>query len=114
MNKTISVIGYERVSSDKQVDNYSLGYQRDVIDNFAKMNGWKVVKHFREEGRSGRNTNRPEYHEMMQYIESHKVDVVLVHHLDRLHRNELNTFNDLKYFRDKNIRFIAIADGIDR
>ena len=113
MNKIINVIAYERVSSEKQVDNYSLGYQRDVIENFAKMNGWKVVKHFREEGRSGRNTNRPAYHEMMQYIKSHKVEAVLVHHLDRLHRNELNTFNDLKYFRDKNIRFIAIADGID-
>ena len=50
---------------------------------------------------------------MMQYIKSHKVEAVLVHHLDRLHRNELNTFNDLKYFRDKNIRFIAIANGID-
>lgn len=111
--KPLIAVGYERVSSEKQIENNSLDVQHDVINAYANSNGWQIVRHFREEGYSGRNTNRPMYSDMKKYISENHVDIVLVHLLDRLHRNELNLFNDIKFFRDRNIKLIAIADGID-
>lgn len=111
--KPLIAVGYERVSSEKQVENNSLDTQRDIINAYANSNGWQVIRHFREEGYSGRNTNRPMYNDMKEYIIKNHVDVVLVHLLDRLHRNELNLFKDIKFFRDRKIKLIAIAEGID-
>ena len=111
--KSLSAIAYTRVSSEKQVDNYSLDFQEDFCSSYAKANNMELKKIFREEGHTGTNTNRPAYQEMRQYLKESHVDVVLVHHLDRLHRDETNTFNDLRYFRQNHIRLLAIADGID-
>lgn len=104
---------YIRVSSEKQVDNYSLDMQEKILKQYAKANNMTVVKVFREEGRSGTNTNRPAYQEMRNFILDSKIDAVIVHKADRLHRNELNFFKDLEYFKNHDIALIAVADGID-
>ena len=97
---------YTRVSSEKQVDNYSLDFQEKSCRRYAANNNMKVVKVFREEGCSGRNTNRPAYKDMMSYINNNDIDVLLGHKLDRLHRDETNMFDDLKEFKKRNISTI--------
>lgn len=86
------VVIYIRVSSEKQVDNYSLDMQEKILKQYAKANDMTVVKVFREEGRSGTNTNRPAYQEMRSFILDNQIDAIVVHKADRLHRNELNFF----------------------
>lgn len=107
------IVIYIRVSSEKQVDNYSLDMQEKILKQYAKANDMTVVKVFREEGRSGTNINRPAYLEMRSFILDNQIDAVVVHKADRLHRNELNYFKDIEYFRNHNIALIAVADGID-
>ncbi len=113
LQKQIKAIAYIRVSSEKQVENYSLDFQDRILKRYAETNNIKLVKVFREEGYSATNTNRPAYKEMIKYLEENDVDVILVHKLDGLHRDEINMFNDLKRFRESKIKVIAVADGID-
>ena len=61
MKKVLSAVGYKRVSTPGQVDNTSLSYQSKVIKNRANADGVNLIKIFSEEGKSGTNTNRPEY-----------------------------------------------------
>lgn len=113
LQKQIKAIAYIRVSSEKQVENYSLDFQDRILKRYAETNSIKLVRVFREEGYSATNTNRPAYKEMIKYLEENDIDVILVHKLDRLHRDETNMFNDLKRFKESRIKVIAVADGID-
>ena len=113
LQSLLTAVIYVRVSSEKQIDNFSLDTQTKVLREYAVANGYKVEKVFREEGRSGTNINRSAYQEMRQYLCENHVDVVLTHKLDRLHRDEFNVFNDIRFFKERHIRFIALADGID-
>ena len=112
-NSQTTVI-YVRVSTGKQVDNYSLDAQTKILTEYAKMNHMTVIKIFREEGKSARYTdNRPVYQEMMQYLKKHHVDIVLTHKLDRMYRSEYDTYAGIRQFKKLGIRYLAIADGID-
>ena len=111
-NKLIA-LGYGRVSDPKQVDGFSLLTQRKTITASANSNGFELCKYFSDDGYSGRNINRPGYKKMMKYIDENNVNVIMVYKLDRFHRDETNLYNDLKKFKERGIRFIAIADGID-
>lgn len=73
----------------------------------------KIVKIFREEGHSGRNTNRPQYQAMMKYIRENEIKTLIVHKLDRLHRDEFNVLSDIRFFRENGIQLITIAEAID-
>ena len=69
MKKIPSAVGYVRVSTPGQVDNTSLSYQTKVIKNRANADGVNLIKIFSEEGKSGTNTNRPQYQALMDYID---------------------------------------------
>ncbi len=116
MSKVLKAVIYVRVSTDKQVDGYSLDMQTNILKKFAKNNNMTVTKIFREEGKSARHTfNRPVYLEMMEYIQKSpdQVDVVLSHKLDRMHRDETGMYNSLEILKKYGVRYIAVADGID-
>lgn len=53
------VAGYIRVSTDEQLDGYSLSAQEQAIHDFASLKGWQVVTIYREEGRSAKSDLRP-------------------------------------------------------
>ena len=53
----MNVIGYIRVSSEEQVENYSLANQEEYITNFCAKNKFTLIKIFRDEGKSAKNTN---------------------------------------------------------
>lgn len=110
----IAVI-YSRVSSDKQVDGYSLDAQEAIMRKYAKSHNMKIVKVFREEGKSARyRETRSCYIEMLSYIEENKVDVLLTHKLDRMSRSERDTFNDMNYIiNELGIRYIAVGENMD-
>ena len=113
MKRVLNAVGYNRVSTPGQVDNTSLSYQSKVIKNRANADGVNLIKIFSEEGKSGTNTNRPQYQALMDYIDKNDIDILYISKVDRLHRDEANMFNDIKRLRNKGVRIIAIEDGID-
>ncbi len=87
--KPQSAVIYLRVSSEEQVDNYSLATQEDICKKEAERRNIKVLEIFREEGRSAKNIKgRPALIEMLEYCRKHRrdVDAVIVYRLDRISR----------------------------
>ncbi len=80
---------YLRVSTEEQVDNFSLDTQRDICTKEALKRGFEVTETFREEGRSAKTiTGRPVLIELLEYCRKnkHSVQAVIVYRLDRISR----------------------------
>lgn len=80
---------YTRVSSEEQVENFSLGTQEEICRRDAKHKGYEIVKVFREEGKSAKTiVGRPVLVEMLEYCRKNKkdIDALIVYRIDRLSR----------------------------
>jgi len=57
---------YVRVSTDRQaIEGESLQEQEQKLEDFCKQRNWNVMKVYREEGRSAKDTNRPEFKKLL-------------------------------------------------
>src|SRR5262245_25686386 len=73
---------YVRVSSEEQLEGYSIDAQRRAARALCAERGWEVVAEYADEGRSARYEDlnrRPRFKAMLEAAEEHQVDVVLVH-----------------------------------
>ena len=104
---------YLRYSSHNQDGGWSIEAQKKAIMKYAKANNIHIVKYFIDEATTGRNTNRSGYQMLMNEIENGDVKLLIVHKLDRMHRDTENQLHDFKKLEKLGVRFIAIADGID-
>ena len=80
---------YVRVSYADQVDGTSLESQERECRRFCAEQDIDVLEVFVEPGRSAKTCDRPELHRVMDYCgkKRNRVDVLVVHKLDRLSRN---------------------------
>lgn len=107
---------YTRVSTELQIDGYSLEAQKERLKREAKHRGMQVVGEYSDEGKSGKNiAGRPEFKQMLADIKSSKdnVDYVLVFKLSRFGRNAADTLNSLQYMEDYGVNLLCVEDGID-
>lgn len=107
---------YDRLSdADCTTDeSSSIQSQKIIIDSFAKFNNLKIYKHYVDDGYSGGNFDRPAFREMINDIESHKINCVITKDLSRLGREMYETGKYIEeYFLEKGIRYIAINDSYD-
>ena len=106
---------YIRVSSEKQVDGFSLNAQENLLRRFAASKNMTVVQLFREEGKSAYYTDtRPAFQKMLDFVKEGNADVILTYKYDRLSRMDpADSFQLLKDLKEHNIRFIAVADQLD-
>ncbi len=80
---------YLRVSTEEQVDNYSLETQEDICQKEAVRRGYEVTTIFREEGKSAKNiVGRPVLINLLEFCRKNKnqVQAVFVYRLDRISR----------------------------
>ena len=107
---------YTRVSTEIQIDGYSLEAQKERLRLEAAHRGMKIVGEYSDEGKSGKNiAGRPEFQKMMKDIKSGKdnVDYVLVFKLSRFGRNAADTLNSLQFMEDYGVNLLCVEDGID-
>lgn len=83
----IRAVIYGRVSTDLQSET-SIDQQVRECRAYCAMQGWEVVKVYRDDGFSGTNVERPAYQQMMDEMDTW--DVVIGAKMDRLHRNVRN------------------------
>lgn len=89
-NETKRAVIYLRVSTEEQVDNFSLETQERICVQEAQRHNMEVVQIFREEGRSAKNIiGRPALIEMLEFFRKNKktVDALIIYRLDRLSRS---------------------------
>lgn len=105
---------YTRVSTEIQIDGYSLDAQREKLLGFAKYQDMQVVESFCDDGYSGTNYDRPDFQRMMSLVEEGKVGAIIVKDLSRLGRDYLKTgYYTEVIFPEYDVRFIAINDDVD-
>ena len=107
---------YCRLSRDDELqgDSNSIVNQKNILSKYAKENGFKNLQYFVDDGFSGTNFNRPSWNDLISLVEDNKVGAIIVKDMSRLGRDYLKVgFYTEVMFVEKNIRFIAINNGID-
>ena len=107
---------YCRLSRDDDTegDSNSIQHQKQILEKYAKDHNITNYKFYVDDGYSGTNFNRPGFQEMLADIEAGYVDCVIVKDMSRFGRNylEVGMYTEIM-FPDKDVRFIAINDGVD-
>ena len=108
-----SAVIYLRVSTEEQVDNYSLDTQEDICKKEADRKGFVVIKTFREEGRSAKTINgRPALIEMLEYCRKNKKEIsaVVIYRLDRISRQTADYLAIRKKLAECDIKLISATE----
>lgn len=114
INKKNAVI-YTRVSTNMQIDGFSLDGQLEEIGEYCKRNNLNIIGEYKDEGKSGKSTeNRPYFNRMMHDISiNKKIDTVVVWKLSRLSRNMNDLTNVIELFEEHNVNLESVNDNID-
>ena len=115
-NKKPKCYIYIRVSTEMQVDGYSLDAQRERLIKFADYQGMEIVREYCDAGKSGKSIiGRPDFTRMLQDVaeEEDGVDYILVFKLSRFGRNAADVLNSLQRLQDYGVNLICVEDGID-
>lgn len=89
------IIGYCRVSTKEQ----------DLTRQIESLKAYGCEKIYADKS-TGKNFNRPEYTKLKDALR--KGDTLVVHEFDRLGRNKKLTLKELQYFKDNEIRLVAL------
>jgi site-specific DNA recombinase len=114
--RTIRAALYERVSSEEQVEGYSLDAQDRAGRLYCDAHSWEVVQVYRDEGRSARTDDfakRPAFQQLLIDAEAGLIDVVVVHKLDRFARNLRVTLETLERLDRVGVGFVSISEQMD-
>ena len=104
---------YVRVSTEEQVENYSLDNQVGTCSREAERRGIEVIQIFREEGRSAKNiVGRPVLVEMLEFCRKNKkeIDTLIVYRLDRLSRSTADYLAIRKKLLEFEITLISTSE----
>lgn len=107
---------YERLSRDdeQQGESNSISNQKSFLEDYAKKNRYGNIRHYTDDGYTGRNFKRPGFQAMLEDIQAGKVGTVIVKDMSRFGRNYLEVgFYTEILFPKKDIRFIAINNNVD-
>ncbi|HFK0021397.1 integrase [Listeria monocytogenes] len=103
---------YIRVSTQEQVENYSIQAQTEKLTALCRSKDWDVYDTFIDGGYSGSNMNRPALNEMLSKL--HEIDAVVVYRLDRLSRSQKDTITLIEeYFLKNNVEFVSLSETLD-
>lgn len=103
---------YIRVSTQEQVENYSITTQRERLEAFCKSKGWLIYDIYTDPGYSGSNIDRPDLKRMLNDLD--KFDTVVVYRLDRLSRSQRDTLTLIEdYFLKNSVDFVSITETLD-
>ena len=106
---------YPRVSTEMQVDGYSLEGQKNSLKRFADREEMEIVGIYEDAGKSGKSIEgRPAFKKMLSDIKNGlEIDYILVYKLSRFGRNAADILNSLEFVQSYGINLICIEEGID-
>ena len=105
---------YIRVSTDKQAsEGSSLEVQEEKLRKFCDFQNWEVFKLYADRGISGKDTERPEFQQLMTDARAKQFEVVVVAKLDRFGRSLRDLINSIHELNAISIQFTSINDNIN-
>lgn len=107
---------YARVSTEEQVEGYSIDAQRRAFQSLVETRGWTHYKEYIEEGKSAHTNDlrkRPVFREAMDDALTGKYDVLVVHKIDRFSRKLRITLEYFEKLGKAGVGFVSIQNDID-
>jgi site-specific DNA recombinase len=113
---TLRVVGYVRVSSKGQRDNFSISAQKREIERHLQSKGWALQSFYIDDGKSAwseKLDSRPQFKQLLADMKQNRFDIVIVHSLDRWSRNLAITLQTFKDMSDHRVAFASVSENID-
>ena len=107
---------YARVSTEEQVEGYSIDAQRRAFHALCQGKGWDASSEYIGEGKSARTediSKRPVFKTMIADALAGKVDILVVHKLDRFSRNLRITLEYFEKLSNAGVAFVSINEQMD-
>ena len=94
-------------------ESSSILTQKAILSKYVQDQNWRIVDYYVDDI-SGTTYERPDFKRMIRDIEEEKINPVITKDLSRLGRDYIQTgyYTEI-YFSEKNVRYIALNDGID-
>lgn len=104
------VVIYARVSTNSQ------DYERQISDlrEYAKKMDYVVVKEFSEKISGAKKVaEREQLSELLQFVEAHNIDKVLIYECSRLSRRIVDFLQVIEQLTDKGISLFILQNGLE-
>lgn len=105
--------GYIRVSTERQVEGYSIEGQITQIEQYRQFNGYELVDIYADRGISGKSMNRPELQRMLNDAKNGKLDCVMVYKTNRLARNTSDLLTIVEELHRQNVEFFSLSERME-
>ncbi|MBQ9349357.1 MAG: recombinase family protein, partial [Oscillibacter sp.] len=107
---------YERLSRDDELagESNSIVNQKKMLEDYAVQHGFTNICHYTDDGYSGGNFERPGWKRLIADIKAGKIGCVIAKDMSCIGRDYLHVgiYTEIM-FREKGVRFIAVANGVD-
>lgn len=105
---------YARVSTDIQLEGYSIDAQKEFLLNYAKAKEFTEYEYYVDGGYSGKDLERPAIQKLIRDVKEHKIDCVIVFKLDRISRSQKDTLYLIEeVFNKYNVGFVSVRENFD-
>lgn len=108
-----SVGAYIRVSTERQVEGYSIEGQITQIEQFCNFSGYNLIDVYADRGISGKSMNRPELQRMLQDAKNGKLNCVIVYKINRLARNTSDLLSIVEELHRQNVEFFSLSERME-
>lgn len=118
-DSVLRAVSYLRVSTREQAERageregFSIPAQRQANQKAAHSLGAWVVKEFVDAGASATSVARPQLTKMLEWIRANRVDLVVVHKIDRLARNRADDVHITQTITEAGARLVSSTEAID-
>ena len=118
MHKSVPIVRcaiYTRKSTEEGLDQEfnSLHAQREAGEAYIKSQkhlGWTLVStHYDDGGFTGGNLDRPALQQLLEDIDAHRIDCVVVYKVDRLSRSLLDFARLVDRFDQGAVSFVSVT-----
>ena len=107
---------YSRVSSQEQVEGFSLSAQLNLLNDYCKKNNITIYKAYSDDGVSAKGADeskRPQFSQMIKDASKKLFDIILVHKYDRFARNVELSQRVKREIRKAGVNVISITEPVE-
>ncbi len=104
---------YIRYSSEMQRDGYSIEAQLTACRDLCNQRGYTITGEYIDEAKSGKDTKRPAFQQMLADARQSRFNVLVCHKLDRLSRNLGDILTTIDDLRNRSVTFVSVGEPFD-
>lgn len=113
LSETVRAAIYARTSSPSQRFGHSIDEQVRQCVQRCQTQAWEIHHVFRDEAKSGKDTDRPMFQQMLKRAKQGAFDVLLFWKLDRFSRSIHHAVRLEKQFREWGVALHSVTEQLD-